>query len=101
VQYRIRRFGIQSTALTVGIMYFIIALAIAPLFYLASRNAPTGEPLPGIAFVLGPFIYAVIGYVVTAIGCWLYNMIAGWSGGVSLTLEPDGAAEDTVATLRV
>jgi hypothetical protein len=100
MQYRIRRFGIQSTALTVGILYFIIALLLAPIFYLASRSGPPDQVLPGIAFVLGPFIYAVVGYVVTAIGCWLYNLIAGWSGGVSLTLEPDGAGTDT-ATLRV
>lgn len=101
MQYRIRRFGIQSTALTVGIMYFILALLIAPLFYLASRSGPPDQALPGIAFLLGPFIYAVIGYVVTAIGCWLYNLIAGWSGGVSLTLEPDGAGADAAAPLRV
>jgi hypothetical protein len=89
VQYRIRRFGIQSTALTVGILYFVIALLILPFFYLATRSAP-GQALPGFAFVLGPFIYAVFGYVFTAIACGLYNLIAGWSGGVSVTLEPDG-----------
>ena len=94
MQYRIRRFGIQSTALTVGILYFVLALLFLPFLYLATRNAP-GEQMPGIAFVLGPFIYAVVGYVFTAIGCWLYNLIAGWSGGVALTLEPDGAGDGT------
>ena len=93
MQYRIRRFGIQSTALTVGMLYFAIALLILPFFYAATRSAPPDRALPGIAFVLGPFIYAVIGYIGTAIGCWLYNLIAGWSGGVSLTLEQDGAGE--------
>jgi hypothetical protein len=93
VQYRIRRFGIQSTALTVGILYFTLALILVPFFYMATRNVPPEQALPGVAFVLGPFIYAVIGYVGTAIGCWLYNLIAGWSGGVSLTLEQDGAGE--------
>ena len=39
-------------------------------------------------FVLGPFFYAVFGYVFAAIGCWLYNLTAGWTGGVALTLEP-------------
>ena len=94
MQYRIRRFGIQSTALTVGVLYFVLALLLAPLFYLLSSNAPPGEKLPGIAFVLGPFIYAVIGYLAAAIGCWLYNLIAGWSGGVSLTLDPEGAGAE-------
>lgn len=93
MQYRIRRFGIQSTALTVGILYFVLALVLVPFFFLATRNVPSDQALPGIAFVLGPFFYAVIGYVFTAIGCWFYNLIAGWSGGIALTLEPDGAGE--------
>jgi hypothetical protein len=76
----------------VGILYFTIALILVPFFYLATRNAAPEQALPGVAFVLGPFIYAVIGYLGTAVGCWLYNIIAGWSGGISLTLEQDGAA---------
>jgi hypothetical protein len=93
VKYRIRRFGIQSTALTVGILYFVIALVLLPFLFLATRDSPPDQALPGIAFVFGPFIYAVIGYVGTAIGCWIYNLISGWSGGIALTLEPDGAGE--------
>lgn len=93
MQYRIRRFEIHLTALTVAILYFVLAVLIVPIVYLASRNAP-GEALPGFTFVLGPFLYAVFGYVFAAIGCWLYNIVAGWSGGVALTLEPDGAGAD-------
>ena len=92
MQYRIRRFGIQSTALTVGVLYFFIALILVPLFFMASKNGPPEKALPGVAFVLGPFLYAAIGYLGTALMCWLYNMVAGWSGGISMTLEQDGAA---------
>jgi hypothetical protein len=88
VDYRIRRFGIASTALTMAIIYFVLGLVIAPLFYLASVNGSPDQKLPGLAFILGPFIYAVFGYVFAAIGCWLYNVIAGWTGGVAFTLEP-------------
>jgi len=44
VQYRIRRFEIHSTALTVAIMYFVLAVLIVPIVYLASRNAPGVRP---------------------------------------------------------
>lgn len=93
MQYRIRQFGVQSTALTVGVLYFVLGLVIAPLFYLASRNGPPEDALPGVAFVLGPFIYAIIGYLGTVIGCSLYNLIAGWSGGIAFTLEPIGSGD--------
>jgi len=87
VQYRIRRFGIQSTALTVGILYFLLSLLLLPIFYLATGGAIAGA-LPRLTLVLIPFIYAVVGYVGSAIGCWLYNIVAGWSGGIAFTLEP-------------
>jgi hypothetical protein len=87
VQYRIRRFGIQSTALTVGILYFILALLLVPILYLATGGAATAA-FPPVMLVLIPFIYAVVGYIVAAISCWLYNIVAGWSGGIAFTLEP-------------
>jgi hypothetical protein len=37
--------------------------------------------------IIGPIVYGIFGYVFTAIGCWLYNLIAGWTGGMVLTLE--------------
>jgi hypothetical protein len=87
VQYRIRRFGIQSTALTVGILYFLLSLLLLPILYFATGGAIAGA-MPTITLVLIPFIYAVVGYVGSAIGCWLYNIVAGWSGGIAFTLEP-------------
>jgi hypothetical protein len=87
VQYRIRRFGIQSTALTVGILYFVLALLFVPIFYFVARGGAAGA-LPAIMIVIIPFIYAVVGYIGTVIGCWLYNIVAGWSGGIAFTLEP-------------
>ncbi len=93
MQYRIRRFEIHSTALTVAIMYFVLALVFVPIVYFAMRSAPGGA-LPPISLVLAPFLYAVFGYVFSAIGCWLYNIVAGWSGGVAFTLEPGGGGEE-------
>ena len=88
MHYRIKRFGVASTALTVAILYFVLALIIAPFIYIVSANATADQRLPGLMFVLGPFFYAAFGYVFAAIGCWLYNLTAGWTGGVALTLEP-------------
>ena len=86
MQYRIRRFGIQSTALTVGILYFVLALLFVPIFYFVARGGVGA--LPPMMILLIPFIYAVVGYIGTVIGCWLYNIVAGWSGGIAFTLEP-------------
>ncbi len=92
MQYRIRRFGIQSTALTVAILYFVLALLLVPVFYFAMRAAPGGA-FPPFTIVLIPFLYGLVGYIGTAIGCWLYNIVAGWSGGIGFTLEPADGGE--------
>ena len=86
MHYRLTRFGVHSAALIVGIVYFILAVVCVPIFYVATRNAPNGG-LPGAALIIGPIVYGIFGYVFTAIGCWLYNLIAGWTGGMVLTLE--------------
>ena len=34
-----------------------------------------------------PTLYAVSGLVLGAVGAWLYNLVAGWVGGIELELE--------------
>jgi hypothetical protein len=86
LQYRLTRFGIHSTALIVGIIYFVLAVICVPIVYVAARNAPNGG-LPGILLILGPVLYGIFGYLFTVIGCLLYNLVASWTGGMVLTLE--------------
>jgi hypothetical protein len=91
LRYRIKRFGVHSTASTVAILYFILALIVVPIVYFAALANPTGK-LPTIVLILVPVGYAVFGYIVTAIMCWFYNIIASWSGGFAMTLEADEPA---------
>jgi hypothetical protein len=93
LRYRIKRFGVHSTASTVAILYYILAVIVVPIVYFVSQANPNPNgKLPTIILILGPVGYAVFGYIVTAIMCWLYNIIASWTGGVAMTLEADEAA---------
>jgi hypothetical protein len=40
-----------------------------------------------IFFVLMPFIYAIIGFIFTALGCLIYNLVAKFMGGMAFSLE--------------
>jgi hypothetical protein len=68
-------------------LYFLLAVLLLPIFYFATGGAIRAT-MPTVTLVLIPFLYAVIGYIGSAIGCWLYNIVAGWSGGIAFTLEP-------------
>src|SRR5688572_33375282 len=100
MRYRIRRIAVHQTALVVAILYGFLALVITPLFYLVSRFNPEGETVPLFALLLFPVVYALIVYVVAAIGCWLYNLIAGWVGGIEFVLEerPEAQIPSSVRT---
>ena len=34
-----------------------------------------------------PVLYAVSGLMLAVVGAWLYNLVAGWVGGIELELE--------------
>jgi hypothetical protein len=75
----------------VALIYFVLALVCVPIFYVAMRNAPNGG-IPAVAIFIAPVIYGIFGYLFTAIGCGLYNLIASWTGGMMFTLEPTESA---------
>jgi hypothetical protein len=42
--------------------------------------------------VFMPFLYALIGFVMGALGAWIYNLASGWLGGIEMELQPPAAA---------
>ena len=96
--YRIRRFGVMKTATTVAVLYMVvIAIFLVPfalLFAAIGRAIPTGASNAsldvGVIVVFGLVLilfYGVGGWVITAISCALYNLVAGWVGGVEIQLD--------------
>ena len=84
---RITRFSVAQTAKVFAVIYALVGLLFAPFFLLAGAFAPAGEGFPTIFAVALPIIYAVLGYVGVAVGCAIYNMVAGWVGGIEMELD--------------
>lgn len=84
---QIRRFGVGQTAKVVGALYALMGLVFVPILLLASMVSPDKSGIgPGLALVL-PIIYGVAGFVFTAIGCAIYNFVAGLVGGIEVELD--------------
>jgi len=87
---RVKSFGVYQTAKVVAIIYFLIAVAIAipaSLFmFVFKRNFGFGE---GIIFVFLPFIYALMGFLFTALGCVIYNLVASKTGGIEFEISTE------------
>jgi len=87
---QIRRFGVGQTAKVVALLYAIMGLIIVPIFLIASMLSPNKSQF-GTGFALAlPIIYGVIGFIFTAIGCALYNFVAGLVGGIEVELDGSG-----------
>jgi hypothetical protein len=83
---RIRRFGVGQTAKFFGIVYTLVGVVLAPFFLLAAMFAPS-EAEWGVGFaILLPILYGLAGFVGTAIGCLIYNLVAGWVGGIEFEM---------------
>ncbi len=84
---RIQRFGIGQTAKVMGVMYALMGLIFIPFLLLANAFAP-GRSGFGVGLALAmPVLYGVVGAVFAALGCAVYNMVAGWIGGIEIELE--------------
>lgn len=90
---QIIRFNAHQTAKVLAAIYFAMGLIFIPIFWLVSKNTPAGATY-GMGFaLLIPVLYAFFGYVFVAIGCFVYNFVAGFVGGIEVEVRGDGQPE--------
>jgi len=89
VAQHIRRFGVGQTAKVFGVLYGLMGLVFVPFFLVAAAVAPHNSAFMGFGLgfvILIPILYAVFGFIFIAIACLLYNMVAGWIGGIEMEI---------------
>ena len=83
---RITRIAQFQTAKVIAALYFVLAVVGVVLFFLMSLVSPAARPPYSFVFMLlTPFLYALIGFVITFIATWLYNVVARFVGGIEYT----------------
>ncbi len=88
---RVRRFSVAQTAKVVGLLYVVMALIFMPIVLIVAFVSPQESAFSvGVALAL-PIIYGVLGFIFTAIGCALYNWVAGMVGGIEVELDVSGS----------
>ena len=88
VWLEIKRFSIGQAAKFMGVLYLLFGLLFVPFFLLIGMFAPDGQGAFGTMFALAmPVMYACMGVVGGAIGAALYNLVAGWVGGIEVELD--------------
>jgi hypothetical protein len=71
------------------IVIAVFALPIAVGVALFGRGDTAGGAAGVLVLgLLAAAVYGVLGWVFTAIACALYNLAAGWVGGIEVQVEP-------------
>lgn len=93
----IRRISPTSCARIAGAVYAIFGLLAGAMFSLVGlASSMARENAEGAAFgmlfgvgaiVVLPALYGVLGFVMTWITVWLYNVLAGTLGGVEIEVQ--------------
>jgi len=92
---RIRRVSVFQTAKVSAVLYGLMGLLVVPFLFLATLVSPGEANLFGlgaglVGALMVPVIYAVFGFIFTAIGCAIYNAVAGVMGGIEFEVEDVG-----------
>lgn len=91
----VRRVGPMSFAKISGVLYALVGLVFGAFISLFSLVGGAGKGGPGAmgvifgvgAIVAAPIFYGVLGFVFSLIGAALYNLIAGWVGGLEIDVS--------------
>ena len=83
----LRRIGVLSVAKVTAVILAIIGLVLAIPFGLFTMARGATVELSLLWLVGLPILYAAGGFVGGALYAWLYNVVAGWIGGIELDIE--------------
>lgn len=87
----LNRIGPRSAAKVVAVLYAIFGLIMGAFFSIAALFRPDAGGVGAMwgvaAVVIFPVLYGVLGFLVTLLTTWLYNVVAGALGGIELDLR--------------
>ena len=85
---RLSSFSVGQTAKVFGLLYGLMGLFVVPFIVLGAMFSPKPENSLGLGFALDvQVLYGLMGFIFTAIGCALYNWVAGMVGGIEIKLD--------------
>ncbi len=88
---QIKSFGILQTAKFAGVLYVVMtaifAIPSGIVGALVAVIAGKPEGLISLLFIVLPIFYGIFGFLMVALMCWLYNVVAARMGGVEIELQ--------------
>ena len=94
MRQQIARLSVHQTAKVLAVIYGLLGLVFLPLVWISTSFTAENEfGIGGMWMLIFPLMYAVFGYIFTAIGCLIYNWVSGMIGGIEIELAAPAGAE--------
>jgi hypothetical protein len=94
MKIQIERLSPHQNGKVFGVLFAMGSLVfLVPIALISMAAAPNGSTLPLFVFLLFPIIYLVLGYVMVAVSCWLYNVMHRHIGGIEFDAKSTAANE--------
>lgn len=68
-------------------LYFVVSLVFIAIFAVFTTLFGSRMGMPVMYLFIAPVIYLVVGFIFTAIGAALYNLVASVVGGIEFTTK--------------
>jgi len=98
--YKLKSVGVLSVAKVLGAMYTLLGLILMPFVliigmvgaFAGGGKNPLGAMGGVFLAICLPIVYGLMGFVIGALSSLLYNLMAGWLGGVEFEIQPPAVA---------
>ena len=87
--HRLSRISVGQTAKVAGVVYGLMGIIFLPIFLIPAFMGADDAGFPAAFALVLPVLYGVFGYIITAVGCALYNWVAGKVGGIEFNLDTE------------
>jgi len=89
---RVKKIGVLQTSLISAIIFFFLSLImVVPIMLImgiaGGFSDNMGFAFGGLLFIFMPIMYAIMGFLMTALWCWIYNVVAKMIGGIEIEVE--------------
>jgi len=87
MKIRIKRLSPLQAGKMFAAFYALVCAIAVPIVLIVVLVGHAGFEPPTIMVVVLPLLYIVGGFVVGLIGSFIYNLVAGWIGGIEVDYE--------------
>ncbi len=80
---RIEKFSVHQNGKVFAVLMAVSCLVfVVPFLLIATFTGPQGSGFPMLMIIMFPVLYLVFGYLMVAAGCWVYNIVVKYTGGI-------------------